>query len=202
MVRIPVVLAVTAASVAMAPLAGAQEPTFAPTVLPAYAPPAPASVLAAPGGAADSSSLPPYSAVTPLRLALLSSIYPVGPAFGPGGCGVESVLATGTILPVQPYTQIALTPRLVLHGFSDLGCPGDRYAPLDAGIGGAITYTMPLRPNLWLVGSAGFYGVPPHGPGLGRSTSDLRLDLVKRLADDRTISVGVGRRSVGFAGRF
>jgi hypothetical protein len=190
-----------AAILSLAPLAAAQEPSFSPATLPAYSPPVPASVFTA-GGAADASVLLPYSAVTPLRLSLLSSIYLLGPAFGPGGCGASSVLAAGTILPVQPYAQFALTERLILHGFSDLGCPGDRYAPLDAGVGGGLTYAMPLRPNLWLVGSGGVYGVPPQGVGLGRGAADLRIDLVKRLTDDRTLSVGVGRRSVGISGRF
>jgi hypothetical protein len=191
-------VATVLAALSVAQVAAAQEPSLA---LSPYTPPPTASVLA-PGAAADSSSLPPDAASLAFRLALISSMYPVGPALGTGGCGALSVAAAGTILPTQPYTQIQLTPRLVLHGFSDLGCPGDRYAPLDAGVGGGLTYAMPLRPNLWLVGSGGFYAVPAHAAGFGRTSADVRLDVMTRLPDDRTLSVGVGRRGIGISGRF
>jgi hypothetical protein len=191
MLRVSVAIVLAALSVAG--VAAAQEPTF--TLTP-YAPPPTASVLA-PGAAADSSALPPDAASLAFRLALISSMYPVGPAFGTGGCGALSVAAAGTILPTQPYTQIQLTPRLVLHGFSDLGCPGDPYASLDAGMGGGLTYAMPLRPALWLVGSAGAYGVPAHDVVPARAVVGGGLDLVTKTKDNRVFTTGIGLSARG-----
>jgi len=181
----------------LAGTAKAQEPSFA---LSAFVPPAPASVLQAGQGAgADAMSLGSMAAITPLRLSLLSSIYPLGPAFGGAGCAAEVADGNQSIFPVQPYFAVPLTPRLVLHGFSDLGCPGDPTAGIDSGAGGGLTYAAPVRPNLWLVGGAGFYGVPSHGtPGQvyvpPRAATELRIDLVKKSADGRTLSVGLGAR--------
>jgi hypothetical protein len=175
--------------------AGAQEPSF---VLSPYLAPAPASLLQA-GFAADSKGLGALAAVTPLRLSLLSSIYPLGPAFGGAGCSGESVDVAQTALPFQPHIAFQLTPRLVLHGFSDLGCLGDPRAGIDAGAGGGLTYAAPVRADLWLVAGTGFFGVPSHGvPGQNyippRAATELRLDLVKKKADGGTLSVGLGAR--------
>jgi hypothetical protein len=167
----------------------AQEPTF---TLSPYTPPAPASVLVS-GASTDSHALPPDAASLPLRLSLLSSVYPLGPAFSTGGCSGPSVAAAGTIFPTQLYTQLHLTPRLVLHGFSDLGCPGDPFAPLDAGMGGGLTYAMPLRPSLWLVGSGGAYAVPGQLGLPVRVAGNGGLDLaVEEPKTRRTLTAGFG----------
>jgi hypothetical protein len=39
-------------------------------------------------------------------------------------------------IPVQHYAELRLTPRLVLSGFTQLGCP------IDAGIGGVLTFAL------------------------------------------------------------
>jgi hypothetical protein len=172
--------------------AHAQEPTSsAPHMLSAYVPPAPVSVLAA-SGAADAASLSPYSASMPLRLTLLSSLFPVGPALGSGGCAEASVEASSTIFPVQPYTSFALTPRLALHGFSDLGCPGDPRALLDSGAGGGVTYVVPVARNLSLVASGGMYGIPGNSGLPWRFAGYGGLDLVKQMPQGRTLYTGVG----------
>jgi hypothetical protein len=126
----------------------------------------------------------------PLRLSLITSIFPVNPAFP--ACGAEAVAAGGSIFPIQPYTQVQLTPHLVLHGFSDLGCAGDHYAPLDTGAGGGFTYTRPLRPNLWLVASTGAYGVPQHSSLPARYAVSGGLDVAQRMRSSQILMTGLG----------
>lgn len=141
-------------------------------------------------------ALSPWVASTPLRLSLQSPIFPMAGAFpncaayeDPSGNSVNG-------FPVQRYTMLRLTPNLVLHGFSSAGCP------VDAAIGGAITYTVPIAPKLWLVAGAGIYAVPAHYPMPARQNGDLRVDLVRAMNDGRSVSVGVGRRGVTFGGTF
>lgn len=164
---------ITSAQLPVAPSTVPLPPSVASTAVPLT--PIPASLPAADPHA------PPTDAVTlPLRLSLMS----------PGashGCGQASVDSAGTILPVQPHTEVQLTLRLTFQAFSNLGCPGDPYAAFDAGMGGGLAYTSPLRPNLWLVGSVGGYGTP----ATGRSTSAAGLDLVIKDGD-RSTHVGIG----------
>jgi hypothetical protein len=167
------------ARLALLVVLGLPSSAWAQTPAPSPAPPAVATDAPAPS--ADALSLP-------LRLSILSSVYSYGPTVGPRGCGAESVAMAGTIFPTQPYTQIQLTPRLTLHGFSDLGCPGDRYAPLSAGAGAGLTYTVPLTPHVWLVASAGTYAVPAQ-----RSTMAAGgLDLVIPQRNSNAVTAGVG----------
>jgi hypothetical protein len=97
---------------------------------------------------------------------------------------------------VQRYTFLQLTPNLTLHGFSSAGCP------VDSAIGGAVTYSIPINPSIWLVAGAGVYTVPAHYGLPARQQSDVRLDLVKTTNDGRSVSVGVGRRGVSIGGSF
>jgi hypothetical protein len=66
---------------------------------------------------------------------------------------------------------------------------------VDAGMGGGLTYAIPLRKSLWLVPSAGFYALPHASGGSATVTTAARIDLVKQLAWGRTLSVGIGTRS-------
>jgi hypothetical protein len=167
------------------------------TVLSPYAPP-PASSVLAPAARSDSSTLPPDAASLPLRLSLLTAAYPIGPFLGGSGCGEASVAAAGTVFPTQPYTQIQLTPHLVLHGFSDLGCPGDPFASLDSGAGGGLTYALRLRPSTWLVASAGGYVIPAHDPIATRATVGGGLDLVvQQPKSARVLTMGLGVTTSG-----
>jgi hypothetical protein len=85
----------------------------------------------------------------------------------------------------------------VLHGFSSAGCP------LDSAIGGAVTYTVPIQKDLWLVGSAGMYQTLPHGPLLpARRVTDVRVDLMKQVSPTTALGVGLGRRGIAFSGAF
>jgi hypothetical protein len=163
-------------------------------VLAPYTPPPVATVLKSATAPSDTSALPPDAASLPLRLSLLTGAYPLGPAFGTvGACGELSVAAAGTIFPTQPYTQMKLTPRLVLHGFSDLGCPGDPYALLDTGAGGGLTYSLPLRPGMWLVGSAGAYVIPAHDTLPARNIFGGGLDVaVKSPKQGNVLTTGIG----------
>jgi hypothetical protein len=186
-------LLVACAQLAVVP-ALAQEPTGRPASLVPLAP------LSAPlfpgepvGGAGD---LSPYAAFTPLRLSLLSIHPPRADLFfGDGGCGARMEASGNTVngFAVQRQTFMALTPRLVLHGFSQAGCA------FDAGIGGGVTYAVPLAPNLWLVASAGMYAMPAFNSTKPTTAFDARLDVVKRTGAN-TMRVGLGTRGVSFGG--
>jgi len=126
----------------------------------------------------------------PLRLTLTGGLFSQANAFS--GCDARADASGNSIngFALQRYSFLPLTPQLVLHGFSLSGCA------VDAGMGGGVTYLVPLRKDLFLVTSAGFYALP--SPGGGRSafaTSAARVDLVKQLAWGRTLSVGLGTRS-------
>ncbi len=144
----------------------------------------------------DPGKLVGYFASAPLRLSLQIQVFPIGALFD--GCGTRSDAAgnvTGEI-PAQHYALLRLTPNLVLHGFSAGGCP------IDGAIGGGITYSAPIKPSLWLVAGAGLYSTPAQLRGATVVHSDFRLDLVKKINDTRSLSVGVGRHGLSFGGAF
>jgi|SRR6187431_425465 len=134
-------------------------------------------------------------AFAPLRLQLTSGLFSQASAFT--GCDSRSEASGNTVsgFAVQRYSFLRLTPQLVLHAFSSMGCA------VDAGMGGGLTYSVPLSKTLWLVPSVGFYGLPaPGGGSAPLVTSAARIDLVKQLAWGRTLNVGLGTRSA--AGHF
>jgi hypothetical protein len=177
--------------------AGAQEPTGPVLQMPAW-PLAPNPQLATPslllGEPSAGGDLSPWLASIPLRLSLQSGIAPIGGSFP--NCESREDAAGNSFhgVPLQRYALLQLAPRLVLHGFSSAGCP------VDGAIGGGVTYSVPLRPSLWLVAGAGVYGVPPHAPFPARLQSETRVDLLKELDGGRSLSVGIGRRGVSFGG--
>jgi hypothetical protein len=148
------------------------------------------------GEPTTANSLAPTLAVLPLRLSLLGNAYSIAGAIPGDPCHQGELVAanpTAWVFPWQQATYVALTPRLVLHGFSRLGCP------LDAGAGTALTYSIPLPHNLWLVASAGAFGQPGY-PGPTRVRGDARLDLMMRPNADHAYAVGIGRRGLTFTG--
>jgi hypothetical protein len=180
----------------------AQEPTSQPPPAPAVTrivlQPFPRLVVGSGEPTGDPNALDALSAFTPARLSLLSDLVPIGPLLG-SDCAAQSEASGNSLhgFTMQRYTFLQLTPRLVLHGFSSTGCA------LDSGVGGGVTYTVPLKKNMWLVGSAGVYAIPGRGAALrARTRSDAGLDLMVRPAQDRTLSVGIGRRGVRFGGSF
>ena len=115
--------------------------------------------------------------------------------FGDDACAARSESSGNTRngFAVQRYTLLRLTPRLVLHGFSSAGCP------VDAGLGVAASFVAPLRPNFWIVASAGAY-VTPSSTSPGRTMkTDARIDLM-HSTPVRTLNVGVGTRGFSFGG--
>jgi|SRR6478609_6851478 len=129
----------------------------------------------------------------PLRLSLTGGLFPQANAFS--GCDVRAEASGNSVngFAVQRYSFLRLTPQLTLHGFSMVGCSAD------AGMGGGLTYTVPLRKSLWLVASAGTYAQPHFGGGAAFATTAARVDVVKELAWGRTLSVGLGTRVGGGA---
>ena len=125
----------------------------------------------------------------PLRLSLTGGLFSQANAFS--GCDSRTDASGNSVngFAVQHYSFLRLTPGLVLHGFSMAGCA------VDAGMGGGLSYAVPLRKNLWLVPSAGFYALPYASGGSAPVTAAARVDLVKQLAWGRTLSVGLGTRT-------
>jgi hypothetical protein len=180
------------AGVFVAPRASADEPSayvpqFKLAPVPALVAP---SLLAPAEPKGDAGDLPPFLASQPLRLSLLSTIFPV--AGGYEQCKTHKDESGNSIngFAIQRFTFLRLTPHLVLHGFSIAGCP------IDGGLGGGLTYTVPLSPTLWLVGSGGYYGVPGRGPVLApRTAQEVRLDLVKQTNAGPTFRIGIERKT-------
>jgi hypothetical protein len=130
----------------------------------------------------------------PLRLSLQGDIQPIAGGFA--NCAGREEPSGNTIngFAVQRFASIRLTKALTLQGFSIAGCP------VDGAIGAGLTYVVPLRSSLWVVASAGAYGVPAHVPFPARHSSDVRVDLTKQLKEQRTVTVGVGRRGITVGG--
>jgi len=194
-------MALVLALVAVAPAAAAQEPTGARVLQPFASLPPPAAAPDPAGGifslgepTGDRGDLSGRYASMPLRLSLTSDIFPQASLFP--NCASREDASGNTIhgMPLQRYTMLALGPHLVLSGFSQTACP------VDSGMGGAITYAVPIDKRLWLVAGAGIYSVPAHDTLPARTRSDLRLDVVTKTEGGRVFNVGIGKRGVSFGG--
>jgi hypothetical protein len=194
-----------AALVLAASSAAAQEPTSSAARLKPFAaipPPPPGSpaspllpLLGEPTG--DTGALPGYFASAPLRLSLQNQIFPLGGAYDQCTTREDAAGNSTGGIPSQRYALLRLTPNLVLHGFTAGGCP------IDGAIGGGITYATRVSPSIWLVAGAGIYSAPaPAQLGAARTRTDFRIDLVKKVNDTRSFSIGIGKRGVAFGGAF
>lgn len=144
------------------------------------------------------------AAFAPLRLSLTGGLFSQASAFS--GCDSRTDASGNSVhgFAMQYYSFVRLAPQLVLHGYSMAGCA------VDAGMGGGLTYAMPLRKSWWLMPSAGLYAQPSPGGGASAFvTTAARVDLVKQLASGRTLNVGLGSRvgsgqvnSLNFGGSF
>ena len=195
-----VLSSILALSAFAAPSVFAQEPSVllrAPWPV-ASNPQLPPQPLLSLGEPTSGGALSPWIASTPLRLSLQSTIFPLSMSGAFPNCTSLEEPSGNSFqgIPVQRYTMLELTPNLVLHGFSSAGCP------IDGAIGGAITYSIPIKPSIWLVAGAGMYGVPAHDTLPARRRSDFRVNLVKTTSDGRAVSVGIGRRGVSVGGNF
>ncbi len=139
-------------------------------------------------------ALSPWMASVPLRLSLQGPLFPMAGGFP--NCGSREDASGNSFQgwPVQRYALLALTPNLVLHGFTSAGCP------IDSAVGAAVTYAVPLQSSWWLVIGGGVYAAPAHDPMPARRSADLRVDLMKKIDDARSVSVGVGRRGISLGG--
>lgn len=124
----------------------------------------------------------------PLRLGLMSDVAPRS-ATEPGcserieTTGGATAMTAGT--PMQFFTSRPIAPHLTLVGFSRAGCP------VDAAIGGGLTYVVPLRPSVFFVASAGILAQPPYGARPLIIHSQVRADVVLDRGEGRSWSVGV-----------
>jgi len=107
---------------------------------------------------------------------------------------------------VQHWRMLRLTPRLVLSGFTQLGCP------IDAGIGGALTYALPVTRSAWLVFGGGLYAAPGQAQLFGETSllaairgapspvsTAGRVDFVWKTSGEHTFNLGV--QTLGSGGR-
>lgn len=170
-------------------------------------------------GTDDTSVLAGYRALAPLRLSLEATLFPKAGGFPNCVSREDDVGNSVGGIPVQHSMMLRLTPRLVLSGFTQLGCP------IDAGIGTGLTYALPVGRSSWLVFGGGVYGAPAQAQlfgGLGPSmlgavrgtpspvSAAGRVDLVWKTGGERTFNVGVqalapgarGIQSVMFGGGF
>jgi hypothetical protein len=142
-------------------------------------------------------ALPEAAAMAPLRMGLVSDVWPMAHAFPGCSDGADAAASTRSGFMVERAAAMRIVPRLTLVGFSRTGCA------MDAAVGGGLVYARPLTKTTWLVASGG--GVLlPHGSPTTQALPrvDLRADVVIKGEADRTWSVGVGLRGVRFGGFF
>ena len=127
----------------------------------------------------------------PIRLSLSSNYFSHGSLFP--NCATREEAAGNSVggMAVQKFTLLRLSPRLVLTGFSSLGCP------IDGAIGGAVSYGVPLSATTHFVLSSGFYTAPALPPALvtraeAKTTGALRADIVWQTPKGSTRSLGIG----------
>jgi hypothetical protein len=164
----------------------------------------------------DASAVSGFRLSAPLVLSLEASVFPLAGAFP--NCASREEDAGNSVggIPVHHYVELRLTPRLVLSGFSQLGCP------IDGGVGAAFTYAVPVRESTWLVFGGGVYGVPGQVPLFGGLQTSLsrgaqgrdspvqmtgRIDVVWKTKDEHPYSLGIqalgkGRQQVMFGSGF
>ncbi len=164
----------------------------------------------------DRDAFSAYRLSSPVRLSLEGSVSPVAGRFPQCATLEDDVGNSVGGIPVQYYRRVRLVPNLVLSMFSQLGCP------IDAGIGAALTYAIPIRDSIAFVLGAGFYAAPGQMPlfgGLGPAFSlgmrgepapvsaAIRADVLWQASGGRPLGVGVesrgtGVQSVRFSGGF
>jgi hypothetical protein len=199
--KIPIRTLLAMSIVTLAPLAEAQEPTGTGGVFKPFASLPPLATAPIPGGIALTLGEPTGDgdlggryASMPVRLSITGDIFPQARLFP--NCASREEASGNSIhgMPVQRYTMLALGPHLVLSGFSMAGCP------IDSGMGGALTYSVPIDKKLWLVAGAGIYSVPARDTIPAQTRTDLRVDLVTKTDSGRVLNVGIGKRGVSFGG--
>ncbi len=169
-------------------------PTGRPVTL---SPMVPAFTPLLPGEPTGDKGATSYLTSMPLRLSLGHSAFAFPHAGGGVACEPREEASGNTIngFAVQRYTFLRLTPRLVLHGFSTAGCP------LDAGMGGALTYAAPLSPKWWLVASGGIYAQTSAIASRPTLRTDVHIDVMKQDGGLMT-AVGLGTRGFTFTGNW
>lgn len=148
-------------------------------------------VFGEPSGPAGT-GLDPAAAVLPLRLSMLAMAFPLAGALpsDPYNCRPREDASGNSQygFPVEHQVYLAMTSRLVLHGFSRLGCP------VDAVAGGGVTYSMPLSHDVWIVPGAGAYAKSSLTQGRVPSKGTVHVDLLMDTGNGRTLGIGVGKR--------
>jgi hypothetical protein len=157
----------------------------------------------------DAGGFDGYFLTAPLRLSLEASVAPKASMFPQCATLEDDVGNSVGGIPVQHESDFRLTPRLQLSVFTQLGCP------IDAGIGTALTYAIPIRRTTQLVLGLGAYAAPGPFPlfgglkssilqGLRSAPSPLneagRADVVWKAKNGAPFDVGVESRGLGMQG--
>lgn len=145
----------------------------------------------------DSAGLPLDLGMLPMRLSMTTFLWPQGKLVL--GCDENTEYSANTsgYFPLQRAAAMHLVPRLTLVGFSTTRCPVDTTA------GAGLMYTAPIRKDVWLVASAQI-PILPTTTFVQKPTVPIepRVDVVLKSSQDKTFSVGVGRRGLLFGGAF
>jgi hypothetical protein len=137
-----------------------------------------------------------YSA--PLRWSLMNGAPRLGPTLP--GCEEQAGTRGSSVggLPNEYFVAWRLTPpsiaSLYLVGFSRHGCA------VDAGAGGGLVLTIPLRADLFLTASTGLYGLPRNGLATPERLHEARVDLGFRPSLSQVVTLGIGTRGVSVGG--
>jgi hypothetical protein len=164
----------------------------------------------------ETPSLSGFEAAAPVRLSLQGAILPMSSSFP--NCASREDPAGNSVggIPISHYEELQVTPHLVLSGFSRQGCP------IDASIGGSLTFAAPIRDSVWLVVGAGiivapgqlpiYGGVQTSGANAIQGTDSAvhvaaHADIVWKTQSGRSFSVGAGalrrrRGGLTFGGGF
>jgi len=164
----------------------------------------------------DRGDLSGYGLSAPLRLSLEASVFPDAHLFPNCASREDDIGNSLGGISTQHYWEWRFAPRLVLSGFTQIGCP------VDAGIGSVLTYSVPLRDSMQLVLGAGLYAAPGQIPFFGslqpaflqglRSVSSAaneagRVGMVWTAKNGYLYNLGVEvlgteRRTITFGGTF
>jgi hypothetical protein len=153
---------------------------------------------------ADNDAFSGFRLTSPVRLSLTGSIFPKAGQFPQCSTLEDDVGNSVGGIPVLYYRELRLLPRLFFGFFSQLGCP------IDAGLGAAFAYAVPLSSAVTFAVSGGVYAAPGQvslfGGGiqsallrgmLGQPSSAgaaLRADVTWKTPDGRPLGVGIESR--------
>jgi hypothetical protein len=158
----------------------------------------------------DNDAFSGFRLTSPVRLSLTGSIFPKAGQFPQCSTLEDDVGNAVGGIPVLHYRELHLLPHLFFGFFSQLGCP------IDAGLGAAFAYAVPLSPGLAFAVSGGMYAAPGQSSLFGGSIQSallrgvlgqqssagaaLRADLTWQTPGGHPLGLGLESRGGAFQG--